>query len=254
MDKKTKTKDEYYVIDLRHVFKSLWKRMWLIVVIGLLAGAIGYGYATYFVAPTYSSHIKLYVNNSAISVGNSTFSISSSELSAAQSLVKTYGEILDSRSTLVRVAEEADVDYSWQTLSSMIRCSTSNNTEIMMVTVTSTDPYEASNIAEAISVVLPIRIDEIIDGATMAVVDAAVPEMTKVGPDITRYTTLGLVLGLLIAAIVIVVIALMDGTIHDEEYVMRTYDYPILGKVPDLLGSGNKSYGYYTQNQYKANT
>ena len=63
-----------------------------------------------------------------------------------------------------------------------------------------------------------------------------------------------LVLGLLIAVIVVVVIALMDGTIHDEEYVMRTYDYPILGKVPDLLGSGNKSYGYYTQKQYNANT
>ena len=38
----------------------------------------------------------------------------------------------------------------------------------------------------------------------------------------------------------------VDDAVHDEEYVLRTYDYPILGKVPDLLNTGNKSYGYYS--------
>ena len=37
----------------------------------------------------------------------------------------------------------------------------------------------------------------------------------------------------------------LQDTIHDEEYILRTYDYPILGKVPDLLNKGSKSYGYY---------
>jgi len=51
---------------------------------------------------------------------------------------------------------------------------------------------------------------------------------------------------------VLIVLALMDDTIHDEEYVLKTYDYPILGKVPDLLNSGNKSYGYYSQRRKRA--
>jgi capsular polysaccharide biosynthesis protein len=122
----------------------------------------------------------------------------------------------------------------------------------MRVTVTCEDPYEASKIANTIAEVLPVRISEIIDGASMEVVDSAIPDVEKVAPSITRYTAVGLVLGVLLSAIVLIVFALMDDTIHDEEYVLRNYDYPILGKVPDLLNTGNKSYGYYSQKHQRA--
>ena len=34
--------------------------------------------------------------------------------------VKTYGEILDSRTTLERIIDKADVDYNWKQLSGMM--------------------------------------------------------------------------------------------------------------------------------------
>ena len=113
------------------------------------------------------------------------------------------------------------------------------------MTVTAEDPEEAARIANCIAEILPQRIDEIIDGATMEVVDYAVPEYQKISPSITRYTAVGFLLGLLLSVIALVIVAMMDDTIHDEEYVLRTYDYPILAKVPDLLDSGSKRYGYY---------
>ena len=247
MEKTENNTQEYYTIDVLHVVKSLWRRAWIIVLCGLLAAAIGFSISAFAIAPTYSSYIKLYVNNSSFSLGNTSFSISSSELTAAQSLVKTYGDILDSRSTLERVIEKADVDYTWKELSEMITYEPSNNTEIMRVTVTSEDPYESSKIANTIAEVLPVRISEIINGASMEVVDSAIPELEKVAPSISRYTAISLVLGVLLSVVVLIVLALMDNTIHDEEYVLRTYDYPILGKVPDLLNTGSKSYGYYSQ-------
>ena len=243
---------EYYTIDILHIFKSLLKRAWLIALCGLLAAAIGFSIAAFAIAPTYSSYVKLYVNNSSISLGNTNFSISSSELSAAQSLVRTYGDILDSRSTLERIIQKAEVDYTWKELSKIIKYAPSNDTEIMRVTVTCEDPYEASKIANTIAEVLPVRISEIIDGASMEVVDSAIPDVEKVAPSITKYTAIGLVLGVLVSVAVLVVFALLDDTIHDEEYVLRTYDYPILGKVPDLLNSGSKSYGYYSHKRHRA--
>lgn len=238
---------EYYTIDVLHVVKLLWRRAWLIALSGLLAAAMGFSIAAFAIAPTYSSHIKLYVNNSSFSLGNTSFSITSSELTAAQGLVRTYGEILDSRSTLQRVIEKAEVDYTWKQLSRMITYEPSNDTEIMRVSVTCEDPYEASLIANTIAEVLPIRINEIIDGASMEVVDSAIPETGKVGPSITRFTAVGMILGVLVAVVVLTIVALMDDTIHDEEYVLNTYDYPILGKVPNLLNTGSKSYSYYSQ-------
>jgi capsular polysaccharide biosynthesis protein len=148
---------------------------------------------------------------------------------------------------LQRVIEKADVDYTAKKLSKMIKCAPSNDTEIMLVTVTCKDPYEASKIANTIAEVLPTRISEIIDGASMEVVDSAVPNLEKVEPSVTKYTAVGLVLGVLLSAIVFSVLALMDDTIHDEEYVLKTYDFPILGKVPNLTETGSRSYAYYSQ-------
>lgn len=253
MDKQEKNNGEYYSIDLLHIVKTLWKRAWVIILAGFIAATIGFSYSNFAIEPTYSSTILLYVNNSSFSLGNTSFSISSSEITAAQSLVNTYGEILNNRTTLERVIDKAGVSYSYQDLSEKIESSPSNETEIMKVTVTTNDPYEASKIANCIAEVLPVRISEIIDGASMAVVDSAVPVLEKVAPSVTKYTAVAMILGLLLAVVVLVVLAIMDDTIHDEEYVLKTYDYPILAKVPDLYDGGNKQYGYYYQKHKKAN-
>lgn len=252
MEKREKNNGDYYTIDLLHIVKTLWHRAWIIVLSGCLAAAIGFSVSAFMIAPEYSSSIMLYVNNSSFSLGNTSFSISSSEITAAQSLVKTYGELLNNRTTLERVIEKAEVPYTYRQLSQMIVSAPSNNTEIMRVTVTTEDPYEAAKIANCIAEVLPARISEIIDGASMEVVDSAVPVLEKVSPSITRYTAMGLMLGVLLSFIALVIAALLDDTIHDEEYILRTYDYPILAKVPDLLNSGAKQYGYYSQKRQKA--
>ena len=79
----------------------------------------------------------------------------------------------------------------------------------------------------------------------MVVVESAVANTDKVAPNITKYTMIGFVIGALCAIVCIVIMELMDDRIHDEEYVLQTYECPILAKVPDLLDDGNKRYGYY---------
>ena len=245
--------NEYYTIDLLHIIKTLWQKVWLVVLSAIVAGTIGFSYAAFLITPTYSSSIMLYVNNASFSLGNTSFSISASEINAAQSLVKTYSEILNNRTTLERVIDKTGVPYSYKTLSEMITAKPSNETEIMKVTVVSTDPYEAAEIANCIAEVLPIRIAEIIDGASMEVVDSAIPNLNKIAPSISKYTAIAMMLGLLICVAIIVVQAIMDDTIHDEEYVLQNYNCPILAKIPNLLGTGNKNkrYGYYYQYKSK---
>ncbi len=248
MERQEKNTRDYYSIDLIHIVKSLWRRAWLIALCALLVGALGFAYSSFLLKPTYSSSIKMYVNNKTVSPGgNSDSNISSSDLTASQTLVRTYGEILRSRTTLEKVIEKANLDYTWKQLSDMIEYAPSNNTEIMRVTVTTNDPYEASVIANTIAEVLPERIEDIIDGTTMKPVDSAVPELDKVGPSVTKYTAVGIIFGLFVSIVVLFIVALRDDTIHDSDYVLKTYDCPILGKVPNLVYSGNKSYSYYEQ-------
>lgn len=252
MDNKTENKaKEYYTIDLGHLLKVLLSKAWLICLSGFLAAALGFSISAFVIKPTYSSSIMLYVNNSSFSLGNTSFSISSSEITAAQNLVKTYSEILKNRTTLERVIDKTETNYTYRQLSEMIVAAPSNETEIMKVTVTTKDPYEAARIANCIAEVLPVRVSEIIDGASMEVVDSAIPELQKVAPSITTYTALGLILGVLVSVILLMISALRDDTIHDEDYILQNYDCPILAKVPDLLNSGGKHYSYYYQSKPK---
>lgn len=238
-------KKEYFTIDLTHILSTLWKKIWVIIICAFLGAAIGFSYSAFIIEPTYSSEIMLYVNNSSISVGSASFSISSSEITAAQSLVKTYGVLLENRTTLEAVIEKSGVNYTWEELDQMVSASSVNDTEVLRVTVTCTDPYDAAKIANTIAKVLPIRIAEIIEGSSMEVVDSAVVNLNKIAPSITEYTAIGGIVGLLLSFIIIVIIAIADDTIHDEDYILNNYDYPILAKVPDLYSHDFKGYTYY---------
>lgn len=254
MDRNEKNTKDYYVIDLAHIVKVVWQRIWVVICVSLLTTAVGFSMAAFIIPPSYSSSIMLYVNNSSFSVGDLGFSISSSELTAAQSLAKTYTVLLKNRTTLERLINEIDTDYTWEDIYDMIESGPVNETEVMQVTVTCGNPYEAQKIANGIARVLPQRVAEIVEGATMEVVDSAVAQTEKVSPSITAYTMLGFLLGAVASVLVLVVIALMDNTVHDEEYVIRAYDYPILAKVPNLTALDNKKYSSYSSyNTYSGN-
>ena len=252
MDRTDKSTKDYYVVDLAHIARSVWQRIWVVAIVSILVATAGFSLAAFKIAPTYSSSIMLYVNNST-SIGNVDvgFSISSSELSAAQSLAKTYTVILKNRTTLEEVIDRTGVKYTWDELYDMIDSGSVNETEILRVTVTSENPYEAEKIANAIAEVLPERVEYVISGAKMNIVDSAVVDTEKVGPSISTFTVVGFIVGAIMSIVVLIITALMDNTIHDEEYVIKTYGYPILAKVPNLLNNGTKKYGYYYKNYYK---
>ena len=242
-----KSNDEYE-IDLMRLMKALLKNAWVIILAAVLAGGAAFGYARFLIAPSYESEALLYVNNSSFSVGSTSFSISSSELSAAQSLVDTYLVILNTRSTLNEVIREAELDYSYEDLKKMISSHPVNSTEVFSITVTSHDPKEAENIANTIAEVLPDKIADIVDGSSVRIVDYAVIPSKKASPSITKYTAMGIMLGGIIACAAVVIRELMDTQIHSEEYLLQTYDLPLLAVIPDL--ADKNSSGYYTSYQY----
>lgn len=237
-----KAKENEEVIDLLHILAVLWRKAWVIVLAGVLLAAICFSWATFMVPATYSSTVMMYVNNEA-NLGS--FSISMAELNAAQSLVKTYLVILRSRETLLMALEKAGSDHTYEELEKMITASAVDNTEIFSVTVTAEDPEEAARLASAIAEVLPTRVESVINGASMRIVSGAIANPKRVAPSITRYTAIGLLVGMLIASVIIVVLDLLNDVIRDENHILQTYDIPILAQVPDLLDDNSARHGYY---------
>lgn len=246
MNRNNKVSEER-TIDLEHIFKTLIKRIWVLIIAAIIGGSAFFAYSNFFKAPMYSSQILLYVNNSSFSVGSTSVSISASQISAAQSLVKTYSVILNNRTTLEKVIEKAGVNYSYQQLGSMINAYSVNETEVLCVKVTGKDPYEASKIANCIAEVLPERISEIIEKSSVVVVDSAIPVLHKVSPNVTTDAFIGAVLGLLIAGGLLVLVAVLDDSIHDENYIIQNTQYPVLAKIPGIINAEAIKRGHHTR-------
>lgn len=243
--------NEEVEIDLLALARALWRRAWAVILAMLIGGAAMFSYASFLITPLYQAKALMYVNSSSLSVGNTKLSISQAELSAAQSLVDTYIVILNSRTTLNDVIKEAEVPYTYEQLSSMISAQAVNATEVFEVVVTDANPQEAEKIANAIADVLPNKIAAIVEGSSARIVDYAVVPSQKSSPNITKLTAMGLLAGLVLSAAVIIVLELMDETIHDEDYLAQNFDLPVLAAIPDML-NGGKDKGYYKYGSYGA--
>ncbi len=239
-----KNSNDYYELDLVQWLQALWRRFWVIALAALIGAGAAFSVASFVLTTKYEAEALMYVNNSSFSVGNASFSISNSELSAAQSLVDTYIIILNSRTTLNAVIEEAELNYNYSQLKEMLHADAVNGTEVFSVTVTSPDPVEAERIANTITHVLPKTIADVVDGSDVRIVDYAIIPAEKASPNVTLYTAIGLLVGFALMCIVITVQEMTDTLIHDEDYLLETYELPVLSVVPDLIN--DKNHGYYS--------
>lgn len=239
-----KRSNEFYELDLVQWLQALWHRAWALGLAAVIGAVAAFSVAVFAVTPKYEAEALMYVNNSSFSLGNTSFSISNSELSAAQSLVDTYIVILNSRTTLNEVIKRANLDYSYNELEKMLSATAVNGTEVFSVKVTSDDPAESEKIANTIAEVLPKTIADIVDGSDVRVVDYAVVPSEKAAPNVTLYTAIGLLIGFALSCAVVTIQEMTDTLIHSEDYLLETYELPVLAVVPDLVNS--KSGGYYS--------
>lgn len=243
--KKESQDNEYIEIDLLRLVKALWRRAWAIILVMLVFGGAAFSHTYYLIAPTYQASALMYVNNSSISVGST--SVSLADLSASQTLVQTYIVIMKTRLTLNEVIRQADLRYSYEQLNSMISASAVDDTEIFRITVTSSSPAEAELIANTLVEVLPDKIEEIMDGSSARAVDYAVMPTRKSSPNITKNTAMGIAAGFVLSCGIIILLELLDEQIHSDEYLIQTYDLPMLAAIPDLASNKSRSgYGGYT--------
>ena len=96
-----------------------------------------------------------------------------------------------------------------------------------------------------VSTILPDKVAEIVNNSSIKIVDYAETPQYRVSPNYIRYAMIGLLAGMVLCAGVILLIAYFDDEIHNEDYLLNAYDYPILASIPDLTSKSSGKYGYY---------
>ena len=234
MDENRMNRDETMGVDLQRLLRALLSKSWMIALTSVLCVVLVLLGTFFLVTPKYESAAMFYVNNSAFSVGDAALSISSGDLSTSRNLVDSYIVILNTRETLNDVIDYAGVNQSYASLKEMIHAGAVNETEIFKVTVTSPDPNEAEQVANAIAYILPKRIGTIIDGTSAKVVDAAVVPTRPSSPNYITNAIVGFLLGFVASVGAIAMLEIFDVSIRTEEDVAQCCPHPILASVPDM--------------------
>lgn len=240
-----------FEIDLRELFRVLWKNVLIIALVAILFGSATFGITAFLMEPEYQATASMYVNNSSFNLGSTSFSVSSGDLSASTSLVFVYLYILGSRTTLEEVIQEADLVYTPDELRGMISTSSVEKTGAFEVTVTSANPAEVELIANSIAKILPERIAEIVDGTSVRIVDYAIIPSHRSGPSIVINTVLGILIGGLLSTVWVVAKYLLNDTsnmvIQSVDDLRAIYpDIMVLSTIPDMRLNEKKNGYYYT--------
>lgn len=221
-------------LDLRVLLFALMRKLWLLVLCAVIVGAAAFGYTRYFVTPLYQASATIYVNNNRLNIEGSTATLTSSDLSVAQRLVSTYVINLKSDRVLNKVVQELDVELTAAQIRSMISAESIDNTEVFKVQITNADPVLAAEIANAIAKVAPDEIAEIVVGSSTKIIDYATVPTSPSSPNVMRNTVLGAAIGVLLAAVIVILQVLMDVRVRDEQDIVRISNAPILGRIPDF--------------------
>lgn len=223
--------NEVHELEIPELLKLLWKKAWIILLCAVIVASSVLVYTANFVEPLYTASVSIYVNNN--SSQNST-AISSSDLAVALRLVNTYINILSSDRVLQAVIEKTGAMLTVEQLRGMLSAEAMGETEMFWVNVTSTKPQEAADIANALAEIAPSQIADIIEGSYAKVIDYAKTPTHRSSPSYTKNTITGFVVGMLGAALLIVILHLTDIRIKGENDLIKAYRMPVLGKIPDM--------------------
>ena len=216
---------EIDLVDLLGYYMSKLPLLIAAIVIGaLVAGLI----TTFMITDRYTATSKMYmVSASSDSVVNLQ------DLNLGTSLSQDYLELMNSRPAIEDVITKLKLDKTYQEVRNMIDLSVVNNTRIINIAVTSTDPQLAMDIANQMTHTTKVLLPKVMDTPSPSIVEEATLPTSPSGPNLKRNVMLGALFLLVLVLAVLTVFYLMDDTIKTAEDLESVFGVMPLSVVPE---------------------
>lgn len=225
--------NEEMEIDLLELFYYLKKKIVVLVAVCLVCAVAGFVGTKLFITPTYTTNTRMYVLNR-----SNENNVLTSDFQIATYVMNDYKALITGQNVTKEVISRLGLKMKPETLSKKIQVTSPENTRVLQINITDTNPKKAADIANTVREVASLQIKQIMDvDAVQTVYEAEVPKEPS-GPNTMRNTALAGILGLVIAVAVYTVIFLLDDTIRTEEDVTRYLGLGTLGVIPVSLEMG----------------
>ncbi|HGL7786935.1 TPA: capsular polysaccharide biosynthesis protein [Streptococcus pneumoniae] len=218
-------------IDVLQLFRSLWKRKLVILLVAIITSSVAFAYSTFVIKPEFTSTTRIYVVNR--DQGEKS-SLTNQDLQAGTYLVKDYREIILSQDVLEEVVSDLKLDLTPKGLANKIKVTVPVDTRIVSISVKDKQPEEASRIANSLREVAAEKIVAVTRVSDVATLEEARPATTPSSPNVRRNTLFGFLGGAVVTVIAVLLIELLDTRVKRPEDVEDVLQIPLLGLVPDL--------------------
>jgi capsular polysaccharide biosynthesis protein len=163
------------------------------------------------------------------------------DLSIGQSLSSDYVELLKTRPILESVIREQGLEYTYNELLNLLNLSVINDTRIITISVTSADPEEAMNIANALAAKGVTELPKLMETPEPHIAEYAVVPVNKSSPSLTKNTLIGALLCMLIMLAIFTGEFMMDDTFKSGDDIEREFGVMPLTVIPEGKIEGLKS-------------
>lgn len=216
-------------VNIKEVLNYLLSKAWLIVVILLTVLAGGEVYTALLKTPLYESK-----TNVVLISDSSSKQITTNDVTLSNNLVKTYSEIVKSRSVLNKVIEKLKLSESYEGLAGKITVSSVTSTQLITIRISDKDSAKAKTIANEVAKVFKSEIKDIYGIDNVQIVDEAVEAGSAYNINVIKETIIYLIAGLAIGVGVVYVMYLLDKSIKDSETVEDKLGLTVIGVVPEV--------------------
>ena len=222
------------VIDLKELFFVYLKKWWLLLIGAVAGAAIAFSVSSFLITPRYESTAMLYVLSKTTSV------TSLADFQLGDALAGDFSVIAKSNPVIDQACEEITKQmgktYTRDQILAMLSVN-NQETRILEIKAVSTDPEEASVVANCVADATKEQMASITKSDPPTTVEDAEPAKQPISPSIVGNTEKGFLLGLVLILAILTMQTVMNDNIKTPEDVQNYLGLNTLVVVPDF---GNK--------------
>lgn len=224
-------------LDLKELFNIFWNKKLYILLIVAIFIVIGIIYTYVFVTPDYESTTTIILAKSTTTeTGTESGTITTTDLTLNKNLVSTYSELIKSKTILREVINNLNINKQEEQLKSSITVSAVEDTDLIKIRVTDSDPEIAKRVAEEIA---DVFIEKVANGVyninNVQVWDEAEVATSPYNINHIKDIIIFMFVGLIIAAAYVLIANMLDTTIKSAEDVEKYIGLPVLASIPEYI-------------------
>lgn len=231
-------------LDLIGLLLHLKRKIWLIVVVTILAALVGFVGSKMMTKPQYTATTQVYVFQ------RDQVSMDYNNLTVASQLRRDCAVIIKSESVTREVVELLDLPINPKVLGKAIKVDTEENTRILKISYTDVDAERATLIVNTVREVATKRTEEVLQSSVLRTLFEATLPQAEITTNVRKSTLVGGAVGGAAIIVLLIIVFLLDDTIRTEDDVQMHLGLSTLAVIPlsnELLVSRGRRNGSQKQ-------